>query len=126
MNNCTMIGRMTKDPTPRTVVINGVETPVLNFYIAVDDGLGDNKKTDFVKATAWRGAAEAIAKYMTKGREIAVAGAVHLESYAAKDASGHDVLRTTMAMPRPYAFEFLGKRIVNETTDDDCPFPEDE
>ena len=81
MNNCTFIGRMTKDPVKKIVPINGVETSVLNFYIAVDDGFGDYKKTDFIHVTAWRGAADAIAQYMTKGREIAIKGAVHLETY---------------------------------------------
>ena len=74
MNNCTFIGRMTKDPVKKIVPINGVETSVLNFYIAVDDGFGDYKKTDFIHVTAWRGAADAIAQYMTKGSEIAIKG----------------------------------------------------
>lgn len=122
MNNCVMIGRMTKDPIVRKVPVGGVETSVLNFYIAVDDSFGEYKKTDFIHVTAWRGAADAIGTYMAKGREIAIKGAVHLEEYTDK-ASGEK--RTVMAMPRPEGFEFLGRKVNNETTDDDnCPFEE--
>ena len=120
MNNCTFIGRMTKDPVKKIVPINGVETRVLNFYIAVDDGFGDYKKTDFIHVTAWRGAADAISQYMTKGREIAIKGAVHLETYE-KDGEK----RTTLAMPRPEGFEFLGRKVQNEVAEtDECPWEE--
>ena len=120
MNSCTFIGRMTKDPVKKIVPINGVETSVLNFYIAVDDGFCDYKKSDFFHVTAWRGAADAIAQYMTKGREIAIKGAVHLESYE-KDGEK----RTTLAMPRPEGFEFLGRKVQNEVTEtDECPWEE--
>lgn len=116
MNNCTFIGRMTKDPIVRKVPVGGVETSVLNFYIAVDDGTGEYKKTDFIHVTAWRGAADAIGKYMVKGREIAVKGAVHMESYKDKETGE---TRYTLAMPRPDGFEFLGRKVNNEQADTD-------
>ena len=129
MNNCTFIGRMTADPIVRKVPVGGVETSVLNFYIAVDDGFGDYKKTDFIHVTAWRGAADAIGKYMTKGREIAVKGAVHAETFTAKNKeTGKEEQRTVLSMPRPEGFEFLGRKVANEATDDDAdvPFTPDE
>lgn len=125
MNNCTFTGRLTKDPIVRKVPVKGVETSVCNFYIAVNDGYGDNRKTDFIHVTAWRGAADNIGKYMTKGREISVCGAVHLESYKTKNAEGVEEIRWTLSVPRAAGFEFLGNRVANETTDDDVPFPED-
>lgn len=114
MNNTTIIGRMTADPIVKTVKVKNLDTKVLNFYVAVDDGFGDQQKTDFFHITAWRGAAEAIGQYMTKGREIAVKGAVHLEKYM-KD----NEVRYTMAIPRPDGFEFLGRKVQNEVKDDD-------
>ena len=114
MNNLTIIGRMTADPVVKTVKYNDLDTKVLNFYVAVDDGFGKNKKTDFFHVTAWRGAAEAIGEYMAKGREIAIKGAVHLETYE-KDGEK----RSVMAMPRPDGFEFLGRKIQNEVKEDD-------
>jgi len=127
MNNCTFTGRLTKDPIVRKVPVKGVETSVCNFYLAVNDGFGDNRKTDFIHVTAWRGAADNIAKYMTKGRSMTVSGAVHLESYKAKNAEGKEETRWTLAVPRATGFEFGdGKPMANETTDDDTvPFEED-
>lgn len=122
MNNTTMIGRMTAEPNLRMVDIKdgkGQTTPVIDFYIAVDDNFGEYKKTDFVHVTAWRGAAKMIAEYMSKGREIAVKGAVHLGSYKTKNGE----IRYHLDMPRPDGFEFLGKRVNNETTETD---PEEE
>jgi single-strand DNA-binding protein len=126
MNNCTFIGRITKDPILRKVPVGGVETSVLNFYMAVDDGFGEYQKTDFIHVTAWRGAADTIAKYMTKGREIAVKGAVHLENYNTKNAEGKEEARACLSIPRPEGFEFLGRKVANDTPDDaDCPFEEE-
>lgn len=123
MNNLTIIGRLTKDPVLRKVPVGGVETSVLNFYIAVDDGFGDYQKTDFFHVTAWRGAADNIAKFMTKGREIAVKGAVHLETYETKNAEGKKEIRSAMSIPRPEGFEFLGRKISNDAPDEgECPF----
>ena len=127
MNNTTIIGRLTKDPIVRKVPVKGVETSVCNFTLAVDDGFGDYKKTDFFHVTAWRNAADAIGKFMSKGREMGVMGATHLESYVVKNDQGVDETRWCLAIPRAAGFEFLGKRIQNETTDDDqVPFPEAE
>ena len=122
MNNCTFIGRLTKDPIVRKVPVKGVETSVCNFTIAADDGFGEYQKTDFIHVTAWRNAADAIGKYMTKGREIAVMGAVHLENYKAKNEQGIEETRWQLAVPRASGFEFLGKRIAQD--DDGTPFPE--
>lgn len=127
MNNASFGGRLTKDPIVRKVPVKGVETSVCNFTIAVDDGFGEYKKTDFIHVTAWRGAAEAIGKYMSKGREMNVWGAVHLDSYKVKNEEGIEETRWCQSVTRPYGFEFCGKRIANETTDDDqVPFPEAE
>jgi len=122
MNNCTFIGRLTKDPIVRKVPVKGVETSVCNFTIATDDGFGDYKKTDFIHVTAWRNAADAIGKYMSKGREIAVMGAVHLESYVTKNDQNVDETRWTLSVPRASGFEFLGKRIAQDG--DEVPFEE--
>ncbi len=124
MNNCTFIGRFTKDPIVRKVPVKGVETSVCNFTIAVDDGFGENQKTDFIHVTAWRNAADAIGKYMTKGREIAVMGAVHLESYKVKNEQNVEEVRWTLSVPRASGFEFLGKRIAQDGDDGQVPFVE--
>ena len=116
MNNLTIIGRITKDLNLRTASVNGVDTKVLNFTVAVDDGFrkdkdGNKLDTEFFRITAWRGAAESIAKHCSKGREIAIKGAVHMDKYT-KD--GKDMYY--LSIPRPDGFEFCGTKVVNDTT----------
>ena len=108
-------GRMTADPTLRTVKIadsDGAvrDTKVLDFYLACDDGFrtdenGKKIGTEFFRVTAWRGAAEVIAKNGYKGRQMTVTGASHLKNYT----SG-GMTRFYMAIPSPWYFELLGAK----------------
>lgn len=118
-------GRMTADPTLRTVKIQDAdgsarESKVLDFYLACDDGYkrdkdGNKIGTEFFRVTAWGGAAEAIAKYGSKGRIMTVTGASHLRNFVS-----NGTVRYFMAIPNPWYFEFLGsngdveKRVANE------------
>lgn len=122
MNNLTIVGRLTSDPKMHTVDIGGVQTPVVNFWLATDDGQKKDKDgnkigVEFFRVTAWRGAAEAIVKYRKKGSSMAVAGAVHLDSFPDKTTGA---LRFYMGIPRPMMFEFVGpsgetqERVMND------------
>lgn len=122
MINATIVGRITKDLQVRTVMIGDKATPVLNFTLACDDGNRvdkDGKRigTEFIRVTAWRGAADAIAKYCYKGRAMAVAGAIHLGKYADQQNGG---LHYNLTVPSPTMFEFLGanneveKKVAND------------
>lgn len=79
MNNVTLIGRLTKDPE-LAFTQNGA--PYVNFTVACDrppakDG---KRETDFVQCQVWGSQAENLAKYMTKGRQIAVEGNIRVDS----------------------------------------------
>lgn len=132
MNNLTIIGRLTADPKVRTVDVGGTPTLVTNFWIAVDDGHkkdanGNKIGTEFFRITAWRGAAESIGKYRSKGSYMAVAGAVHLYSFVDTKHDNQQVWR--MAVPRPTMFEFVGpngeteKVIANDIPDEVAATP---
>lgn len=134
MNNTTIVGRLTKDPVLKTVNVGGVQTPVLNFWLAVDDGQkkdqnGNKIGVEFFRCTAWRGAAEAIAKYRTKGSAMAVAGAVHLDKFADQQNGG---FRWYLGIPKPYAFEFVGsngettERVMNDIPAEEVEIPMEE
>lgn len=127
MINATVIGRMTKDPALRIVDINGVQTPVLNFTLACDDGFrkdesGKKLDTEFIRVTAWRGAAEAIAKYCGKGRALGVKGAIHLGKYVDKTTNE---VRYNLEIPRPDGFEFLGNAPVDHVDNEPVETEED-
>lgn len=70
INKVILMGRMTRDPELRHT---GKGTPVTTFSIAIDNGYGDNKRTDFVNCLAWNKTAEFVTKYFTKGRMIIIA-----------------------------------------------------
>jgi single-strand DNA-binding protein len=61
-NKVILIGRLTSDPELKQTP-NGAN--VTSFSVAVDRrvGAGEDKKTDFVNAVAWRDRAEFICKY---------------------------------------------------------------
>ena len=83
MNQCQLLGRMTRDPelkyTPQG-------TAVVSFSLAVDRRF-NREKTDFIDVVAWRQTAEFIAKHFQKGTRIAVVGSIQTRSW--EDNEGH-------------------------------------
>lgn len=73
------IGRLTRDPELKKVNIQGQEVPVVNFTIAVDKEVGEG--ADFYNIVAWRGLADTIARFMTKGRLVYVEGRATTRKY---------------------------------------------
>lgn len=85
MNKVTLIGRMTKDPELKYTPGKG--TAVTTLTLAIDNGYGENKKTDFINIVVWGKSAESVANYTHKGSKIAVDGRIQTRSYDAKDGS---------------------------------------
>ena len=81
LNKVVLIGRLTKDPELRYTP-TGV--PVTTFFLAVQRNYTNSqgeREADFIPITVWRNAAENCAKYLTKGRLVAVAGRIQTRSY---------------------------------------------
>lgn len=81
MKNLMIIGRITKDAQLVTRKVNGVDTPVVNFNVAVNtltqkvDEQGHRVQlTDYYRVTLWRKFAEVMAPSLLKGRKIAITG----------------------------------------------------
>lgn len=74
MFNATIIGNLTKNPELRTVNTAQGQTYVCDLDIAVNGRKDANGKqpVTYIRATAWRGLAEVVAKYCTKGRKVAI------------------------------------------------------
>lgn len=81
MNKITLIGNLTNEPEKRATP-NG--TSVTSFTIAVNRR-GQDKQTDFFRINAWRGLADTCAKFLAKGRKVAVVGELQARIYEAKD-----------------------------------------
>lgn len=87
MNKVILIGRLTRDPEMRTTISG---TNVTRFTIAVTRTYQDQngeRTADFISCVAWRRQAENIAKYCTKGTQVAVEGRIQTGSYDAQDGS---------------------------------------
>lgn len=101
LNKVILMGNLTQDPEFKTTP-SGV--PVTTFSIAVGRRFakqGDEVTADFFNVVAWRGLAEFVSKYFTKGKSIVVVGSIQTRSYTTQDGQ---------------------KRYVTEIIADECTF----
>ena len=85
MQKITIIGNLTHNPETRTTP-SGVS--VCSFTVAVNRRFANQdgeKQTDFFRVNAWRGLADTCAKYLAKGRKVAVIGELQARLYDGKD-----------------------------------------
>lgn len=85
MNKAIVIGNLAKDPDV-SVTPNGVA--VCKFSLAVNRKFTDkdgNREADFLNIVAWRGLAENVGKYLSKGDKAAVSGSIQVRSYEDKN-----------------------------------------
>ena len=102
MNRLTIIGNLTKDPELRTTQ-NGVS--VCSFTVAVNRKKGAQQDVDYFNVTAWRELGENCAKWLIKGRKVAVVGPVSVRTYetqSGKHGANLEVVATEV--------EFLSSR----------------
>lgn len=89
MNKVILIGRLARDPEMRTT---GSGVAVTRFTVAVSRPFNPQNgqpQTDFIGCVAWRKQAENIAKYCTKGSQVAVEGRIQTGSYDGQDGQKH-------------------------------------
>lgn len=87
MNKVILIGNMVADPESRTTQ-SGVSQCTLR--IAVRRRFANQQgqhESDFFNVVCWRQTAEFCARYLSKGRRIAVEGSLQTRSYDAQDGS---------------------------------------
>jgi len=85
MNKLIITGNLTADPELRSTP-NGVS--VCSFTIAVNRRFKDangEQKTDFFRINAWRQLGETCARYLSKGRKVAVIGELQARLYESKN-----------------------------------------
>ncbi len=88
MNKVFLIGNLTRDPEMRSTQ-SGVS--LCSFSIAVNrrfrNAQTGQQETDFINIVAWRQLADLCGRYLTKGRKVAVTGAIQTRTYEAQDGS---------------------------------------
>lgn len=107
MNHVSMIGRLTAVPelksTPKSV-------SVCTFTLAVKRPHVKDT-TDFINFVAWRGTAEFICRYFTKGQQMAVTGYLTSRSY--EDKSGNKRVAYEVTVD---SVDFCGDKSNQNTT----------
>lgn len=123
MNQVQLVGRCTRDPEVR---YNG-ELAVAKFSIAIDDGWGEKKKTNYPSVVAFGKTAEFIEKNVSKGKLVAVVGKIQTGSYEKSD--GTKVYTSDVVAERFYLLEWEKKEKAESQSGfipmddlDDIPF----
>ena len=124
LNKVVLIGRLTKDPKLRYTQSNIATT---RFTLAVDRGFtgqDGQKQTDFIPVVTWRKQAENCAKYLAKGRLVAVAGRIQTGSY---EKDGRRIYTTDINADEVKFLEWGDKQADDvpgfTPTDDDTELP---
>lgn len=130
LNTITIHGRLTADPELKHTQ-SGVS--VCNIKVAVDRSYsnGEDKITDFFTVVCWRGLADMVAKYFTKGKEILVSGEMQGRKWIDNDGNN----RVSWEI-QAHSVDFCGSKgnnapatenatVANFTaiSDDDGPLP---
>lgn len=106
MNKITIIGNLTRDPDLRTTQSG---KNVCTFTVAVNKRVNGQNEADFFRVTAWDKLGENCMKYLAKGRKVAVAGPVSLNTYTSQDGRNRaDIVVTAQDV------EFLTPRVEQD------------
>lgn len=91
MNKVILIGNVANDPESRTTA-SGIAQ--CSFRLAVQRRFANSsgvREADFLPVVCWRQTAEFAAKYLLKGRRVAVEGSIQTRSYDAQDGTKRHV-----------------------------------
>ena len=116
MNSVNLIGNLTRDPELRDTKS---ETSVCAMRIAVN-GRGDQDPV-YVDVTAFGAQAEACAKYLRKGRKVAVNGRLHYSEWKAEDGSNRS--RHSIVAQRVEFLDGKGNEPTDVDSDDEASEP---
>lgn len=117
MNKVILLGSLTKNPELRSTT-NG--TAVCSFTVAVQrrfKNQNGEREADFLPVIAWRGAAEACARYLHKGSKVAVCGTIQTRSYDAQDGGRRYVTEIVAD-----EVEFLNTKSADAQQDDQSQY----
>lgn len=103
MNNVSLIGRLVKEPEVKYTTGNE-PMAVCKFTVAIDDGYGEKKRTNFIPVTVFGKQAENCEKFLGKGRQVGVTGKIQTGSY---EKDGRKVYTTDVIASN---VEFIGSK----------------
>ena len=116
MNKVILCGNLTKDPDVRYTQ-NG--KAMSRMSIAINQGYGDNKTTEYFNLVAWEKTAQLCEKYLRKGSKVLVEGRLKNNNYKDNKGVQHyavDVIVTSL--------EFMDSK--KKTAEEDEGYPTDD
>lgn len=120
MNKVIQKGNLARDPEVRVVTVNGRETSVVNFTLAVSryfkKSNGEKgQDTTFIPCEAWDTAADTIGRFLVKGSALLIEGALKNESWE------QDGQKRSRLKVRVLSFDMIGKRATADTEQPEQP-----
>jgi len=116
MNKAILIGNLANDPETRTTQ-SGIAQ--CTFRLAVQRRFANQqgvREADFLTIVCWRQTAELCARYLSKGRKVAVEGSIQTRSYDAQDGTKRYVTEIVAD-----SVEFLSSRDEGQRGGYDAP-----
>lgn len=89
MNQLTIIGNLTADPTTRTTTSGKI---VCSFDLAVNDRKGN---TTYFRVSAWEKLGEICQRYLSKGKKAMVFGPVNARAYTDRNGKVNASIEVT-------------------------------
>jgi single-strand DNA-binding protein len=122
VNKAILIGNLTRDPELRT---GSSGVPVCTFTLAINRRFANKqgvREADFINIVTFRQKAELCARYLTKGRKVAVEGVIQTRSYDAQDGTKRYV--TEVVADEVESSAARANRLDGVRADDAPPPPE--
>jgi len=107
MNKVFLIGRLSRDPELRHTT-SGMPVCQINVAISRPVQQGTEPQTDFINVVVWNKQAENVARYLSKGRQVAIEGRIQTRSY-----DNNEGKRTYVTEVIANNVEFLGNSAGN-------------
>ena len=118
MNKVFLIGRLSRDPELRHTT-SGMAVCQINVAISRPVSQGREPETDFINVVVWNKQAENVARYLSKGRQIAVEGRIQTRNY-----DNNEGKRTYVTEVIASNVEFLGSANDNNRANNNVGFDE--
>ena len=109
MNSVNLVGRLTKDVDLR---YTGDQMAIATFSMAIDEGYGDKKRTNFIPVVVFGKRAENCEKFIGKGSLVGVEGSIRVENY--KNKEGKTVYSTKVVAKEVHFLNSKPKTGENE------------
>lgn len=110
MNKVILRGRITQDLELRTTINNKA---VVRFTLAVNEGYGEDQRTNFINCEVWNKLAENLHKYCEKGSGLLLEGSIRTETFDGQDGQKKYITKVVVQ-----SYEFLDSRKSKESAEE--------